>query len=65
MITVDFALEQGRDVFAIPGNVDSVNSIGTNELIRQGAKLVTNPEEIIEEYLNWKKYNSIKNLHFM
>lgn len=61
MITVDFALEQGRDVFVIPGNIDSVNSMGTNELIRQGAKLVTNPEEIIEEYLNWKKYNSIKN----
>ena len=50
MITVDFALEQGRDVFVIPGNIDSVNSMGTNELIRQGAKLVTNPEEIIEEY---------------
>ena len=54
MITVDFALEQGRDVFVIPGNIDSVNSIGTNELIRQGAKLVTNPKEIIEEYI---KYN--------
>lgn len=50
MITVDFALEQGRDVFAIPGNIDSVNSMGTNELIRQGAKLVTTPEEIMEEY---------------
>ena len=52
MITVDFALDQGRDVFVIPGNIDSVSSMGTNELIRQGAKLVTNPEEIIEEYLN-------------
>lgn len=51
MITVDFALEQGRDVFAIPGNIDSINSMGTNELIRQGAKLVTKPEEIIEEYM--------------
>ena len=51
MITVDFALEQGRDVFVIPGNIDSVNSMGTNELIRQGAKLVTKPEEIIEEYI--------------
>ena len=58
MITVDFALEQGRDVFAIPGNVDSVNSMGTNELIRQGAKLVINPDEIIEEYIN---YNNIMN----
>lgn len=50
MITVDFALEQGRDVFVIPGNIDSVNSMGTNELIRQGAKLVTSPDEIVEEY---------------
>ena len=58
MITVDFALEQGRDVFAIPGNIDSVNSMGTNELIRQGAKLVTTPEEIIEEY---KNYNNTMN----
>lgn len=53
MITVNFALEQGRDVFAIPGNIDSICSIGTNELIRQGAKLVTNFEEIAEEYLNF------------
>ena len=58
MITVDFAFEQGRDVFAIPGNIDSVNSMGTNELIRQGAKLVTTPDEIIEEY---KNYNNTMN----
>ena len=51
MITIDFALEQGRDVFAIPGNIDSLNSMGTNELIRQGAKLVTNYKEIIDEYI--------------
>ena len=49
LITVDFALEQGKDVFCIPGNVDSINSVGTNKLIKQGAKLVTNIEEIIEE----------------
>lgn len=53
MITIDFALEQGRDVFAIPGNIDSINSMGTNELIRQGAKLVTNYKEIIEEYIEF------------
>lgn len=52
MITVDFALEQGRDVFAIPGNIDSICSMGTNDLIRQGAKLVTKPLEIINEYYN-------------
>ena len=55
MITVDFALDQGRDVFVIPGNVDSVCSMGCNELIRQGAKLVTTPDEIIEEYMDLNK----------
>lgn len=46
LITVDFALEQGRDVYVIPGNINSVNSIGTNELIKQGAIMVTNYNEI-------------------
>lgn len=46
LITVDFALEQGRDVFVVPGNINSVNSVGTNELIKQGAKLISNYEDI-------------------
>lgn len=50
LITVDFALEQGRDVFVVPGNINSANSIGTNELIKQGARLVTSWKEIVEEY---------------
>jgi len=49
LITADFALEQGREVFALPGKVDSNNSFGTNGLIRQGAKLVSCVDDILEE----------------
>jgi DNA processing protein len=49
LITVDFALEQGREVFALPGRIDSCGSMGTNGLLKQGAKLVTCSEDILEE----------------
>lgn len=47
LITVDYALEQGRDVFVVPGNINSINSIGTNELIKQGAKIITTYKDIL------------------
>ncbi len=49
LITVEYGLDQGKDIFVIPGNITSKFSNGTNKLIKEGAKLVTSIEEILEE----------------
>ncbi|MBQ3104425.1 MAG: DNA-processing protein DprA, partial [Lachnospiraceae bacterium] len=51
LITVDMALEQGRDVYAMPGRITDVLSRGCNQLIRQGAGILMSPREFVEELL--------------
>ena len=46
LITADYALDQGRDVYAVPGNITSTNSLGTNKLIFEGANVITKIEDI-------------------
>lgn len=50
MITARLAMEQGKDVFAIPGNITNANSEGVLALIKDGAKLTTTVKDILEEY---------------
>ncbi|MEK4922247.1 DNA-processing protein DprA [Cytobacillus sp. FSL R5-0569] len=49
LITANFAVQEGRDVFAVPGGILSPFFSGTNELIQNGAKLILSAEDIIEE----------------
>lgn len=50
LITADFALEQGKDIFAIPGRIGDNLSSGCNNLIKQGAQIVLSPTEIVENF---------------
>ena len=50
LITARLAMEYGRDLFAVPGNINDLNYEGANRLIQQGAKLVTGVNDILEEY---------------
>lgn len=49
LITAQIALDYGREVFAVPGHIDSCKSEGTHWLLKQGAKLVQSVEDIVEE----------------
>jgi len=49
LITVQYGLEEGRDIFAVPGQVDSVKSAGTHWLVQQGASLAVSAADIVEQ----------------
>ncbi len=55
LITANFAVNEGRDVFAVPGNIFSPYSDGPNELIQQGAKPVLEAKDILEEWKHLSK----------
>ena len=50
---MEFALDQGKDVYALPGNINNIQSRGTNKLIRDGARILLGVDDIIES-LNYK-----------
>ena len=58
LITVDWGLEQGKNIYALPGRVNDLLSMGCNNLIKMGAKLVSGPDDIAEDCLqNYDKIN--------
>lgn len=60
LITARFAMENNRDVFAVPRNISNVNLLGTNIIIQEGAKLVNRPEDILCEYPYFEKVPPVK-----
>ena len=61
LITADMALEQGKDIYALPGPVTSQLSIGCHELIRQGAGILISPGELLEEMGLWDCFAEAEN----
>ena len=52
LITADLGLEQGKEIYAVPGNINSEYSIGTNKLIKEGANIITSYKDILYDCYN-------------
>lgn len=61
LITADYALEQGKDIYAVPGRLGDELSAGCHNLIRQGAGLAVSPEKLLEDLCFFTKTNKKKN----
>ena len=57
LITVDYALEQGKDIMAVPGNIDRPNSVGCNSLIKKGAAIFTQISDVIDYLSRYLQQN--------
>lgn len=54
IITANIAADEGRDVYCVPGNIFDGTSVGCHDLIRNGAKLIDSPEDVLEDVPSWK-----------
>jgi DNA processing protein len=61
LITVDYALEQGKDIMAVPGNVDRPNSVGCNRLLKKGAAIFTRVNDVIDYLSRYLQQNNKQN----
>ena len=62
MHTVNFALELGKEVYAVPGNIYNSNSLGTNLLIQNGANVLLQPNDILDNFDLSENINAVKSL---
>ncbi|MFZ7104580.1 MAG: DNA-processing protein DprA [Peptococcaceae bacterium] len=60
LITAEFALEQGKDVFVVPGPIDNLQYKGSHKLIKDGAKLVDDVQDIVEEFGQLQIFKEVK-----